>query len=148
MTTEQRFWSKVSKTKNCWVWLASTRHGYGQFSLGGRKGRMEYAHRGSWFLTHGTWPVHFCLHNCDNPLCVRPSHLYDGTHQNNSNDKLDRKRHSHGSSHGRVKLTDKHIIEIRKLGQEGLTQTEIAHRFKIHQVHVSRIISRKTWSHL
>ena len=64
----ERFWAKVDKGGECWVWTASVNnHGYGQFT---HKGRPVKAHRFSWFLAHGEWPTQQVLHHCDNPPCV------------------------------------------------------------------------------
>jgi len=35
--------------------------------------------------------------------------------------------------------------EIRKMYQEGYTQTEVSKKFNVSQVTVSKVISRKTW---
>lgn len=58
------------------------RGGYGWF-MGGNK--IVYAHLASFFVTRGFWPE-VCRHACDNPPCVNPNHLLDGTHQDNMRD--------------------------------------------------------------
>ncbi|MGH2368516.1 MAG: HNH endonuclease signature motif containing protein [Chloroflexota bacterium] len=89
-----RFWPKVYKHADagCWEWLgARSSSGYGHIGSGGTEGRMLRAHRVSWELINGPIPAGLqVLHNCpdgDNPLCVRPEHLWLGTHQDNMADK-------------------------------------------------------------
>lgn len=39
MSVAERFWSKVDKTDDCWLWTAATnRRGYGQFLSATRRG--------------------------------------------------------------------------------------------------------------
>lgn len=78
-----RFWEKVDKTGECWVWTASKRgQGYGQCSLGG--GKQGYAHRFSYELHFGSVPNGLYIdHICHNKLCVRPDHLQAVTPQGN-----------------------------------------------------------------
>jgi hypothetical protein len=80
-----RFWSKVEFGDGCWLWTASTngsaKHQYGQFSVGGRK---VGAHRAAWTLSRGPIPDgYFVCHDCDVTRCVRPDHLFLGTHSDN-----------------------------------------------------------------
>lgn len=51
---EERFWSKVHRTDDCWIWTASVMwRGYGQFRL---NGTMRRAHRVSYLMSYGTIP--------------------------------------------------------------------------------------------
>jgi hypothetical protein len=53
---------------------------------------MEAVHRVVMELILGRIPVNFVLHTCDNPPCVRPEHLWEGTHADNMKD-MKRKGH-------------------------------------------------------
>lgn len=97
-TALTRFWSKVKKTKTCWIWTAGReRRGYGTFAPNGRSGKRIKAHRVSWFLAFGSRGLNenHVLHHCDNPSCVRPSHLFLGTDLENMRDMCAKKRHWH-----------------------------------------------------
>jgi hypothetical protein len=78
----EKFWSKVDKTSDCWLWTASTRNGYGQIARG--DGRVDYAHRLSYEMAHGAIPPGLNIdHLCRQPLCVRPDHLEAVTQREN-----------------------------------------------------------------
>jgi len=93
-----RFWSKVDKTGDCWLWTAAqNRHGYGDFYVSRTFHTM--AHRFSWALHYGPIPEGlFVCHRCDTPLCVRPDHLFVGTTQDNMADMMRKGRHRHGTT--------------------------------------------------
>ena len=69
-----RFWSKVDRTGDCWVWTAYVfPNGYGCFKL---LGRTCVAHRVSYELTVGKIPPGLQIdHLCRNRACVNPGHL-------------------------------------------------------------------------
>jgi len=100
VSDEERFWSKVQKLvgdSSCWRWGGSVAgNGYGKVWLGERRKEVA-AHRFAWELEHGPISEGLCvLHLCDNPLCVRPSHLKLGTKQDNSCDMATRRRGNRG----------------------------------------------------
>jgi hypothetical protein len=88
----KRFWQKVEKGDGCWEWQgAPSKHGgYGTFTVGGSRFntfQRERAHRVSYQIHFG--PISSglkILHRCDNPLCVRPDHLFPGTQGDNIRD--------------------------------------------------------------
>lgn len=69
-----RFWQKVEKTPECWVWTGAVTHdGYGRVRVGGQ----EYlAARHLYEETCGDVGSDEVLyHECGNPACVRPDHM-------------------------------------------------------------------------
>lgn len=91
---EARFWNRVNKDgptmphmeTACWVICGS---GYGSIKI---DGEPVPAHRYSFFLANGYWPEPMCLHACDNPPCVNPEHLREGTGSDNARDMVERGR--------------------------------------------------------
>ena len=72
MSVDERFWSKVKKDSECWLWTASVFYtGRGQFRFDGRN---QQAHRVAWELTHGSPPAGLLRSKCGNLRCVRPDH--------------------------------------------------------------------------
>lgn len=71
-----------------------------------------------------------------------------GTHKENQADRVLHGTKSQGSNHGRAKLTEAKVLEIRRLGETGTPQKSIAEQFSICQTTVGRIISRKLWRHI
>lgn len=69
----------------CWQWTLTVRKdGYG---LCRRFGKIQYAHRLSYQMHVGDIPVGLgVLHDCDNPRCVNPEHLFLGTQKDNMQD--------------------------------------------------------------
>lgn len=96
-----RFQSKIKfgEADGCDEWMAAKVKGYGIFWI---KGKNRYAHRVSWEMTNGPIPVGlFVLHKCDNPKCVKPTHLFLGDTMVNMADMIQkgRKRVCSGDNH-------------------------------------------------
>jgi hypothetical protein len=82
-----RFWSKVHISDGCWEWKGC--RSYGSISV---EGKVRRAPRVMWYLRHGSWPKLDILHSCDNPPCVNPAHLSEGTKKENAQQAVERKR--------------------------------------------------------
>lgn len=114
--------------------------GYGRLMV---EGKEWLAHRWVFFQAHGYLPE-VVRHRCDNPPCIRLSHLEGGTTFDNIHDCLDRGRanKARALAHGNGKLSDEQIAEIRAQ-YPGRMQKDIAAEYGITQAHVSNIVRGK-----
>lgn len=149
----ERFWPKVDMSGDCWEWQGSRdRKGYGRVGLGGRAAGTGLAHVASWVMAFGPVPEGMnVLHRCDNPPCVRPSHLFLGTVRDNALDALAKGRLYVQRSDYRPasrKLTDDQVREIRRLALLRVTHTEIAQRFGVHKTTVKGVIHFRSYRHV
>lgn len=89
--TKERFMTYVKKTSMCWIWIYhKDSKGYGCIWWNFKK---KLAHRLSWELFKGPIPKgKFVCHQCDNPICVKPSHLWIGTAKDNAEDMVKKGR--------------------------------------------------------
>ena len=107
----ERFLSKVDTSGDCWLWRASKTRGYGQFSVDGHGSAPRKAHRVSYEMFVGEVPAHLVVcHRCDNPSCVRPTHLFLGTQSDNLRD---------ASAKGRLSAVSLGNLQPGALGYHG-----------------------------
>lgn len=111
-----RIRSKVALRGECWEWTASTDpRGYGRVWDGARS---ALAHRVIFQLVHRitVGPDVVICHHCDNPSCVRPSHLFAGTQQDNLNDMKAKGRQPYHSvcRNGHPRTDDNHYQHERR----------------------------------
>lgn len=136
------FWKKVKKTSSCWNWNASTRSGYGQFKYN----EIKLAHRFSYFIHKGELEKDKIIcHTCDNPICVNPDHLYQGTYQDNSKDAVERRRKPVGENSNLSKLKENQVVEILS-SKEG--HRSLARKFGVDHQSIYRIRKGRSWKHM
>lgn len=151
----ERFWIYVDRTPGqgpkgeCWEWQAGrNKYGYGNFKPNHR-GRTYRSSRLAFYLTNLRWPKHHTCHRCDNPPCVRPNHLFDGTNKDNIEDARDKGRLCVGSRSHAVKLAETDIIAIREAYKTtNVTQKTLAIHYGVAYSLISRIVRGQSWSHV
>lgn len=124
---------------------------YGLVWNGERKSKVR-AHRVVYEYYNGVIPKGMVIrHTCDNPPCCNIEHLVIGTQQENMRDMVERGRASSrpGENHPNSVLTDKDVLEIRRLREEnGITYKELAEKFCVSQSLIAQVITRRSWKHL
>lgn len=155
-TLTERFWAKVNKKgpkqghmkTRCWMWTGcrnrdrTGRLWYGYVSV---KRKLKKAHRVAWALKHGQEPKERVLHRCDEPGCVRPSHLFSGSLKQNTQDMIRKGRVRCGSRHPNSRLTEANVREIRS---SGLTQRQLASKFGVNQKTIFDALHGRYWRHV
>lgn len=141
----RRFLAKVKRTRKCWIWtgaIMKSNSGYGTIGIGGV---MRLAHRVAWIIKNGRVPeLLLVLHSCDNPACVRPSHLWVGTQKQNIQDMINKNRGARGLSVG-AKLSEDQVKQMRSSGR---TQQSLAKQYGINQATVWAILNRVTYRYV
>jgi site-specific DNA-cytosine methylase len=91
-------------------------------------------------------------HSCDNPSCINPEHLWEGTQTENRQDCLQKGRTKGvadiGSRHSKAKLSETDIPEILELSKQGIGVREIARQYGLNHGTILRIIDGKGWQHV
>ena len=149
-TVEERFWEKVDKSGECWVWTGAKLKGGRSYPYGiiRIEGKNVYAHRLAWEMENGTLERgSHVMHTCDNPSCVRVDHMKIGTHQQNMQDRDDKGRQAHGERVHTAKLTEEDRSAIMVMRKRGMTQQAIANVFGVRQGTISFLLNGKTWKH-
>ncbi len=133
----------------CWEWTGTRgRAGYGVFYI---NGSLQYAHRIAYAAEHGqVGRSRMICHKCDNRLCVRVDHLYDGKARSNLIDAYRRKRRQVnvplGEDHPRHKLTHEQAAEIRDRTKNApITQQQLAREYGVNQSTIQRLLAGRTW---
>lgn len=150
-TLEERLWSRVDKTGECWIWQGCRgSKGYGTIWVGNKSdGRRKATHRVSWELVNGPIPAGmYVCHKCDNPPCIRPDHLFIGSNADNMADMRAKGRSPKpvGSANPAAKLSESQVDEIRtRYARGGITQESLGAEFGITQSAVSQAVSSTHW---
>lgn len=150
-----RFWSRVDKRGpiivpelgECWTWGTRSPKIYGEYQVGQR---IWLAHRLSWLLQCSALEDRqIVCHRCDNPRCVRPSHLFVGTQKDNMADCIAKGRYVNlRGEQGPHKIDAVDVRLIRFLTDFGSPHSCVADWFGISVSMIEKIRGKKSWAHL
>lgn len=151
---ESLFWAKVNKDGptpshvpeigQCWEWDGyRNEKGYGVVRI---KRQAIRAHRFSLEMSIGRpiLPGLVALHACDNPPCVNPEHLSEGTQRKNLEDSKQKGRHLHGELRA-TKLTERQVVEMRTRAADGEKNRYLAEEFGVQASMVSMVTRGLLW---
>jgi hypothetical protein len=131
--------------KGCMVWNGFKR---GQSGYAGvcHDGKQWAASNLILYLLGKLKPGEKALHECDNPPCINPDHLFSGTQRVNMEDMAAKGRASQG---GIYILTDDEVAAIRSKYVRGqYTMARLAKEFGVSRLTIRNVITRQTYQHL
>jgi len=144
----ERLIDKIIPQDGCWGWTGSIHSGRPGISVG-KKSRI--ASRVMYEIAYGPIPDGMLVcHTCDNPTCLRPTHFFLGTIQDNSADMVKKGRSfkPKGELHPMHKLSEERVRQIKICLKRRMEQAKIAKRFNVSRALITLIKQRKVWSHI
>lgn len=131
-----RLMAHVDITDDCWIWNSTTDdRGYGRF-YDKRVKKTRRSHQLMFEAMNG-FQAEEILHSCDNPSCVKPTHLSAGTHISNMRDMAKKGR---GNT---AKLTAEDVRAIRSEWKPGVRG--MAKRYGVSRHTIRQIALGETW---
>lgn len=132
----------------CWEWnKGKAKGGYGKMStqVEGRSvtvyaSRVALRSKLDREIGHGMQ----ALHTCDNPPCVNPDHLYEGTPKQNTSDMITRGRRADSHIKGGLatrKLTLEQVLEIRERVTSGAVQAKMSEEYGVSKQTISNVVN-------
>jgi hypothetical protein len=147
-----RFWAKVDKSGDCWLWTGYKQKGTAMFLMASPDGvhKPQTAHRTSWILHNGPVPEGMeVLRTCGNSACVNPAHLALGNRADVGMNRMRLGRTTQGERSASVKLNEEQVREIRRRVEAGgVSRAELGRDYGVAIQTISDIINRRRWRHI
>jgi hypothetical protein len=141
-----RFWGFIKQTESCWIWTGALQGGYGNFSLHGRNYR---ATRVVYKIAYKEPGGLLVCHECNNPSCVNPKHLFLGTQFDNQQHCSDSNRYKReGDLNSNSQLAESEVLSILKAIDAGESRAGLSRKHHVSLSLIHRIARRETWGHL
>ena len=135
--------SIVDEVTGCILWQGCTAgKGYGVIHF---EGRQMYIHRLAYSIEYPNEKLDVIRHSCDTPNCWRIEHLFNGSTQDNVDDKVLKKRHIFGKDNYNSHLTEQDIKDIRS---SSLNLYRLAEKYNVTASNIYYIRTKKTWRHV
>ena len=114
----------VRNDTGCWEWILPYSTRYPSW-------RGCFTHQLSYCIGHSKHHYNTICHKCDNPGCINPAHLYDGTATDNARDKS--------------YITLEQALMVMAMKDNGLTLSRIAQTLEIGIGVIKSISMGKHW---
>ena len=134
----------------CWIWPGpKNSEGYGLLKT--KKVGYVRAHRAIYEAVYGSIPKgRLVMHKCDNPPCINPRHLFEGTVADNNHDMTRKGRgvYPRGVHHGMAKLNNSRVRLLRSLRKKGQSISSLARQFGLAESTIVEAAQGQTWRHI
>jgi hypothetical protein len=136
----------VAGPKGCLHWVKELPSGYGEIKVG-KKWVLAHRLALELFLGRSIEIGKFSLHRCNNPICIHPFHLYEGTQFENMQD-ASKAGHlnNKGVKNPRATLNPERVANIRaEYVPFVVTQQMLADKHNVSRQLISEIIRGGCW---
>ena len=131
-------------SNGCWICTShACTGGYPYITLNFKRRKLS---RVVYELFKGPIPPNMIvMHSCDNPQCINPDHLKIGTHKQNTQDMIKKRRNKFGINHKLAKLNDELVRYIR---QSNKGCTTLAKELGVSKTLILKVRWREVWTHI
>lgn len=146
----ERVMRRTAPAGDCLLWQGALKeNGYGTIGMGRAGTGHGYVHRVSYEHHYGPIPrgMDVC-HRCDVRNCVRPEHLFLGTHRENMQDASIKARTCRGEARANAKLTEELVRYIRREVAAGRTHQSLADELQVARLRITKVALRSAWAHV